>query len=228
MLKLNILEKHAKTPYAEIPQPNPLLWQILHKKVDVLTTQSSRLKCKDFFNDVVAWKVAKKKFSIYGFSNQVKFNRNGLWVHLTKIADLQRFKANLAIVNERLKADLKCNMQYQDLDTGLALLIPPAVWKSTYYISLLSMVVRCCNYDKQYTTWEEIFAEDSPMAMVDKAFNQKARNYTCKNGFILPKDVAHMWYNAGHGWNSDTKAKEATGSIVHNCGVCSWVNALGV
>jgi hypothetical protein len=228
MLKLNILKNHKHTPYAEIPQANPLLWQILHKKVDVLTSQSSRLKCKDFFNDVVAWKVAKKKFSIYGFSNEVKFNRNGLWVHLTEIAKKERFKANLAIVDARLQADLKCNMTYQDTEDGLALLVPPAVWKSTYYISLLSMVIRCCNYDKEYKTWEEIFAADSPMAMVDGAFNLKAREYTCKNGFILPKAVSHMWYNAGHGWNSDTKAKEATGSIVHNNGVCSWIGAMGV
>ena len=228
MLKLNILEKHKTTPYAEIPQTNPLLWQILYKKADVLSSQSHRLKCKDFFNDVVAWKVAKRKFSIYGFQNSVKFNRNGLWLHLTNIANLDRFKANLAVVQVQLLKDLGCTCQYQDMEKGLALLIPTKVWKSTYYISLLSMVIRCCNYDKTYATWEDIFAEDSPMAMVDGAFTKKAREYTCKNGFILPKEVSHMWYNAGHGWNSDTKAKEATGSIVHNNGVCNWISALGI
>jgi len=56
MPNVKILKKHIHELYAEMPQPNPLSWRIMHKRGDTLVSQSCPIRCKDFFNDVVAWK----------------------------------------------------------------------------------------------------------------------------------------------------------------------------
>ena len=64
MFKLTI--KHKQT-YGEIPQANPLRWRIMYREKKELVSQSALIKCKDFFNDVVAWKNAQAEIKIYGF-----------------------------------------------------------------------------------------------------------------------------------------------------------------
>ena len=141
MFKINILKKH-KGQYAEIDQPNPLRWRIMHRSKDVLTSQSCLIKCKDFFNDVVAWKKAKKAFVIYSFKNNIKFNKGGVYFHLTEIADRNLFIKNLDIVDVRLEQDLGVSLTvWNDSPTSVVVLIPQKIFNSTYYISLLSMIL---------------------------------------------------------------------------------------
>ena len=224
MFEINILKKH-KGQYAEIDQPNPLRWRIMHRSKDVLTSQSCLIKCKDFFNDVVAWKKAKKAFVIYSFKNNIKFNRNGLYVLLTEISDEKIFLSNIEIVEQRLWQDLRETLVMDRVDDGFVVLIPHKVFSNTYYISLFSMLIRLCNYNTEYTTWDSIFDENAPLNTVEEAFNDNAKAFTQKNGFKLLTKYRKLWYNSTNGWNS-ASGKELIGSIIHNNGVCDWVKSM--
>ena len=224
MFEINILKKH-KGQYAEIDQPNPLRWRIMHRSKDVLTSQSCLIKCKDFFNDVVAWKKAKKAFVIYSFKNNIKFNRNGLYVLLTEISDEKIFLSNIEIVEQRLWQDLRETLVMDRVDDGFVVLIPHKVFSNTYYISLFSMLIRLCNYNTEYTTWDSIFDENAPLNTIEEAFNDNAKAFTQKNGFKLLTKYRKLWYNSTNGWDS-ASGKELIGSIIHNNGVCDWVKSM--
>jgi hypothetical protein len=225
MFKINILKKH-KGQYAEIDQPNPLRWRIMHHSKGVLTSQSCLIKCKDFFNDVVAWKKAKRSFTIYGFKNKIKLNKEGLYVHLTDIEDVNTFLHNLFVMDERLERDLKIGMSwYVQEDDTIVVLIPHKVFNSTYYISLLSMLIRLCNYNTKYEDWDSIFDENAPINTIEEAFNDGAKAFTQKNGFKLLTKYRKLWYNSTNGWDS-ASGKDLIGSIIHNNGVCDWVKSM--
>lgn len=224
MFNINILKKH-KGSYAEIDQPNPLRWRIMHRSKDVLTSQSCLIKCKDFFNDVVAWKKAKKAFVIYSFKNNIKFNREGLYLFLTEIENRELFMNNLEIVQEKLLQDLKDTFAFSEHEDGIVVLIPHKVFNSTYYISLLSMLIRLCNYNIKYEDWDSIFDENAPLNTVEEAFNDNAKAFTQKNGFKLLTKYRKLWYNSTNGWDS-ASGKDLIGSIIHNNGVCDWVKSM--
>ncbi|MDE3022297.1 MAG: hypothetical protein KGI54_10590 [Pseudomonadota bacterium] len=207
----------------------------MHRKGMILSSQSGLIKCKDFFNDVVAWKNAKKAFSIYRFDNQVSFNREGLYFHLTGIGDVTKFFINLNVVNTRLYKDMGVIVSVHthalpegtQPNTSVVISIPNKVWKSTYYISVLSLLIRVCNYNCTYQNWEEIFADTSPMKTIDGAFLTKTRNYVCKNGFKLPVTLRKLWYKSMKGFNSKD-APQTTCSVIHNNGANDWVNNMEV
>lgn len=224
MFKLNIT--HNGT-YAEVDQNNPLRWRIMHRVKDIMVSQSHLIKCKDFFNDVVAWRMAKKEFSIYRFSNKIRFNKYGVWIHLTNIDNMEMFLANMVMVNAKLKEQLDVVVRVEkQSDTELLIMIPSKVWTSTYYISLLSLAIRWCNYNHLYKSWEDMFAPNSPAyAAEDEACNEDTMAFVQKHGFAVDK-AKEMWYNAGHKYNSKSK-EPLLNSIIHDNGICGWVKALG-
>jgi hypothetical protein len=174
----------------------------------------------------VAWKKAKRSFTIYGFKNNIKFNREGLYVHLTDIEDVNTFLYNLYLMDERLERDLKIGMSwYVQEDNSIVVLIPQKVFNSTYYISLLSMLIRLCNYNTEYTTWDSIFDEEAPINTIEEAFNDGAKAFTQKNGFKLLPKYRKLWYNSTNGWNS-ASGKDLIASVIHNNGVCDWVKSM--
>lgn len=225
MFEIKILKKH-NAQYNEIPQPNPLRWRIMYRKGDVLTSQSCLIKCKDFFNDVVAWKKAKKAFVIYNFKNNVKFNREGLYLHLTEVGEMDTFVNNLYRVNQRIFDDLKVILRYTVMDDhSIVVIIPNKLWNNTYYISLVSMMIRLCNYNVKYDNWSSFFDDNAPINTAEEAFTDAAKAFTQKNGFKLLTKYHKLWYNSTDGWNS-ASGKELIGSIIHNNGVCDWVRSM--
>ena len=224
MFKTKITHKNT---YSEINQPNPLRWRIMHREKDTLTSQSGLIKCKDFFNDVVAYKNAEHKFSIYGFKNEIKFNRYGVYFLLIKIADRDKFFANLDVLNQRLQQDLDTKVSYYKAARGkdrAIIHIPNPLWKSTYYISLVTMLIRLCNYNYEYKEWEDFFKPDAPMNTVDGAFNDKAKALTKTHGFALPQ-AKDYWYYARYGFTSQSN-KPLSSSVIHNNGCSDWAMAL--
>ena len=221
----NIVQTN-NTTYGEIDQRNPLRWRIMYKSKDTLTDQSGLIKCKDFFNDVVAYKQAKRPFSVYGFSNKVKFNRNGLYLWLTFIANTDKFIKNLEPLNKRLDDDLGVQLQITKQDDGsVVLLIPTVLWRSTWYISLVTMLIRCCNYDYEYNTWDDFFADTAPLCTSERAFTPQAKTNAKSIGFNLPIHLRKYWFWGGDKCNSEVDPN-AYANTIHNNGVSSWSNFL--
>lgn len=225
MFKLTI--KHKQT-YGEVPQANPLRWRIMYREKKELVSQSALIKCKDFFNDVVAWKNAQTEIKIYGFDNKIKFNRAGLYFCLTNIDSLRRFKKNIAVINQRLEQDLNTKLTIYSLGRGKAVLhIPNELWKTTYRISTVTMLIRVSNYEYEFTDWESFFAPQSPLNTVETAFKEGAKKLVQHQGFLEPEKAKGCWYFSRNGHTSNGK-NPFFPSIVHNNGAQDWANALNI
>ena len=220
------LEITHNTTYGEISQPNPMRWRIMYRKKDKLIGQSGLMKCKDFFNDIVAYRKTKHEFSIYGFKNStIKFNRWGLYFHLTNISNPEKFIQNVEkTLNVKLKEQLNTTVRlYPQDNNSVVIRIPLKLWDNTYYISLATMVLRLCNYGDVYESWEDLYKPGSPINTVDHAFNAKAKEYTKTNGFLLPEKYRKYWFFAG-AVNSESNSWKNAVTIVHNCGCNTWLH----
>jgi hypothetical protein len=211
--------------YSEVGQRNPLRWKtLLLNKDGSYTDQSGWIKCKDFFNDTVAFFKVGSVFSIYGYENNIKKNADGVYFLLKYIDNYERFNANMAVVNKQLQADLGCEMKHWPSDTRadeVILLMPNELWETTYRISMACMVVRLCNYTVDYKTWGDLWKEGNPARTEEHAFTPEAFKNAQKWGFLVPEKFRKYWYYCGPEYNSEKNPKQ-TGGTIHNNGVSSW------
>lgn len=225
MFNLNITHTATEGVYNEVPQHNPLRWQIMHRHKDTLSSQAHIMKCRDFFNDLVAKHVANANFSIYRFDNStIKFNRFGLYMLLTNIHDADQFIGNVErTLGVKLKEQLGATVKlYKQSDTSVVIRLPLVVWTKTYYASVATLAVRLCNYNQEYASWEDLFSDNNPAFTTDNAVNDSTRRYIHKNGFNLPEAVKHMWFFCGKEWNSDKSNPKEIPTILHNNGARNW------
>jgi hypothetical protein len=226
MFKLTLTHN---TTYSEIPQPNPMRWRIVLRDKKELISQSGLIRCRDFFNDLVAARVAKKAFGIYGFNTKdIKFNKYGLYFLLSDIADAYKFIDNVNnTLNVKLKEQLDCSvLLWKQSDKEVVVRIPNKVWDNTYFVSLATLALRLCNYNIVYQSWEEMFSVTSPCTTVDNAIDALTREYACTNGFSLPDAVKDYWFYAGPQYNNKAPEENQTSHIIHNNGAKGWVTQM--
>ena len=226
MFKLTLTHNNK---YSEIPQPNPMRWRIMLRDKKELISQSGLIRCRDFFNDLVAARVANKQFGIYGFNNKdIKFNKFGLYFLLSDIANADKFIENVNnTLNVKLKEQLDCSvLLWKQSDKEVVARIPNKVWDNTYFISLATMALRLSNYNIVYQSWEDMFSATAPSATVDKAFDAPTREYASAHGFSLPDAVKDYWFYAGPQYNNKAKEENQTSHIIHNNGAKGWVTQM--
>ena len=221
-------EKPTGQTYSEIGQPNPLRWEVLFRDGDTFVPKSGKLKCKDFFNDMVSKIVHGKDVSIYGWSTTpLQLNEDGVWLRLTSLNDGVVFEKNInTSINPKMKADLGVELTVELLDKSSAVLfIPMAIWKSTYLISLTSWLVRLANYGSELGEFDA--ALDGAQAKADGAIHSSGVQLVRKWGFKIPKDYQQYWYFCTKEYNS-VKNPEPSVSMIHNNGVMSWSKGVNV
>lgn len=219
MFKIQI--KNNST-YAEEGQKNPLRWKTLLKEGDSFTDQSGWIKCKDFYNDTVAFFKEGSVFSIYSYQNAIKKNDEGVYFLLKYIADKTSFFANLEVVNAQLHKDLGCVLAVHDQGGDeVILLIPNELWESTYRISMITMVVRLCNYGYKYKEWADLWSTNAPVYTIEHSFTEGAKKNAREMGFLVPDKYKDYWFYCGEKYNSKV-APKTTGGTIHNNGVSSW------
>lgn len=219
-------EHQSTTIYTESAQANPLRWRIVHREKNTLTSQASLMKCKDYFNDLVALRLGHK-FSIYGFSNEtIKFNKWGLYIVLTGIAKPDQFIANVDnAINVRMKADVGTTVRcWKQCNDCVVIRIPTKLWTNTYTISLVTMLLRVCNNNIDLTCWDDLYAETSPLNTIERSFTADAKTITKHLGFKPPIDTWY-WYSASYngqkGWNTTIG-----GLTIHNNGCSAWCSGI--
>jgi len=216
--------------YSEIFQTNPIRWKTLYKNPDgSFVDQSGWFKCKDFFNDNVAWFQGKRSFSIYRYVNDVLKNDEGFYILVKHLKDFKQFQQNMLVVNEQLVKDKLDTVEVwsTDEEDQALLLFPNSVLTSTYIISLLTMCIRVCNYGVLYTKWDDLWAAGNPARELDGAFDDKAYKLVDKWKFRMPTKYKKYWYYSGSSFNSMSKP-DISPSIIHDNGVVSWAaNVLG-
>lgn len=215
------------TRYLEEGQVNPLRWKTMYREGDLFTDQSGWIKCKDFFNDTVAFFKEGSVFSIYSYKNDIKKNEEGVYVLLDNIKDKNQFLHNLEVIARQCVADkfdwvtpvFPVDALPKD---QILLLIPNSFWESTYYISLITKVLRLANYGVRYETWEDFWKDDAPAVRLESGFDPETIQFVNTKGFKLPQKYKRYWYFAGKQYNSQKEPK-LTGGVIHNNGVNNWV-----
>jgi hypothetical protein len=227
MFNIKIKDEHKSTTcYTESAQANPLRWQIMSREKDVLTSQASVMKCKDYFNDLVALRHGHT-FTVYGFKNDtVTFNKWGLYILLTGIAKPDLFIENVNnSINTRMKEDLGTSIRcWKQPDNSVVIRIPNKVWENTYAVSLVTMMLRVCNNNIELNSWDDLYGDASPLNTVERSFTAGAKTLTKKVGFKAPIDTWYHYntqYNGINGWTAGIG-----GMTIHNNGCSSWASGL--
>jgi hypothetical protein len=154
----------------------------------------------------VAFFKAGSVFSIYGYQNDIKKNDEGVYFLLKFVKDKPTFFHNLEVVNTQLFDDLDCIITSEDhTDDEVVICIPLELWESTYRISMITMVVRLCNYGVKYVDWADMWNTHAPAHQIEHAFTTEAKQNAASLGFKVPKGFEKYWYYSGPECNSEKR-----------------------
>lgn len=215
----------SRPVYHEIDQPNPIRWQILYRQSEdrtVFEKQSGKIKCRDFFNDIVAKYNGHPPGYIYGFNaDNLKLNEEGMYFYLTNLQD--KFESNIVNkVNTILVNDDSPPLEIQMLgDKAALLLIPRHYFSSTYQISLVTLMIRVSNYGEEVPDMLEDFIACNP-ARLDVFRKLEEGMKTVLLSTKTKPPLQGFWYYASEHYNS---GKEKYVNQIHNNGIIGWLRA---
>lgn len=216
------LKYTSKGTYSEIGQPNPIRWAILSGTPSTgFVNESSWLKCKDFFNDYVVAYNGGQRFSIYGFSTEkMSIPATGQPVYMAVKDYTKDFLDNLSVINTQLPEEVKV---ISEQDGNIILEMPAYYFKSTYNISLLSLMIRLCSIEHKFSSYEEYVGWKKHAGQDQNLWN----NVVSKGKFFdIPEKLKqYVWY-AGNVYNDKKFSGQVyqMSSLVHNGGVVAWGN----
>ena len=214
----------ASIPYnlTESGQANPIRWTLVHKDGDTLTPLAAEMKCKDYFNDIVA---AKRGvfFKQYGFDNKLWIQQTGCDILLTGLVDYEIFATAVAKVTH---SDHPVVLE-QIRGASALLHIPEYYFLNTYRISLLTYMIRLCNNNVGVSRFNGIEATlKSVVAQNSAGLSTQGREFAIEHGWDVP-DGDKYWWRTSKTYNSDnTSITYGIGQIIHNCGVNGWAAGL--
>lgn len=215
MYKFTEAPKHV---YHESPQKNNLRWQVLFRDGDTFHPQTAVFRCKDYLNDVVA-KYYNWNVIAYGLNNEnMKLNEEGVWLELTGIYDMPIFLHNLETCIQPEIVDT--SLEYEEIDGGLLMFVPRFFFKNTYFISLLSYMIRVSNCETKFKSYEGLFT--SLEAKADRACVDSGKLIAINWKFSLPEELSKYWLYYQRSQNSNTLIELGQGSVIHNCGIMGW------
>ena len=206
--------------YNEAIQANPLRWEILYLDTETKTLlpQGAKMKCKDFFNDLVA-RYQGVKLSIYGFdTSTVQLNQEGVYFRLSNVVDIDQLEQSIKAleVAEHPTQILRGITRAQG---RTILFVPRYYFESTYRISLLSHIVRIANNGKVLSSWNDY--KDATQEFEPSLFSETIFKYQ----WTLPESFQGYWIYINKNYNS--KGKGTTyAALIHNNGMLSWAQSL--
>lgn len=210
--------------YSENNQPNPIRWTILRQDGDEsFVNVSNKFRCKDYFNDVVYNLQTGQNLVAYGFdTTPLKLNKDEpVPLLLSDLDDC--FEVNLQMLNTYLDANILPTIDYKVVKQGTIVFIDPWYWKSTYRISLLTLIIRLLNY-KEIASFDALAAYKAFPYQDQEKWDAVVKK---KMFFHTPeKWNKYVWYTDPN-YNSE-KIKLVdynTATVVHNNGVLSWYNS---
>lgn len=216
--------------YSEANQANPIRWQLYYydRENDTFIAQAKEMKCKDYFNDVVAKIHGYEKLrTVYGFdANTVKTNDEGVYIRVTNLN--KHFLDNLnGPIRDVLVKDGQPPVEVVHTfnDKDLLLLFPIQLWSNTYTISIVTAMIRCGNYGKLLPAFEEWPKEAVWKAdAFSTAEHYGYRNILMRNRTRPPREGFWMFYN--NEYNSEHLHRVSM-STVHNCGFVTTLIGAG-
>jgi hypothetical protein len=222
-MKINFVSRPS---YAEEGQPNPLRWCILSGTPETgFVNETSWLRCKDFFNDYVVAYNGGKRFGIYGFSTEkMVLAPQGTPVYIAVDATTKAFSFNMATFNTWLQDNELPPVPYTPYEGKWVLEFDPFYFSNTYNVSLVSLIIRLCNVEEEFETFEDLIHH--------KGFAPKDQQKWDKvveagRFFNLPEEMKkYVWYASKDANSENYKDGYSLASLVHHGGVLSWTNAM--
>jgi len=209
--------------YAEEHQVNPIQWKIVHPEgKNTYKDVSGWIVCKDFFNDYAFTLNTGKSFTIYGYNagNMQPTDKNqDFFCALRGL--VPNFYGNIDMFNGYLESQNLPQLTLEKGKTGEALLtIPRYYLNNTHHISLVSLIVRLCNIQKDFKTWESLCS----FTDFEGGDSWKWERVVKKGAFFkVPEKLKEFVYYVGPDYNNKTVMDGyQLASLVHNNGVLSW------
>lgn len=212
--------KHSGS-YAEEGQTNPIRWINL-KKVgeNKFESASNWWKCKDFLNDMAYTYMTGKSFSIYGWNaGTIGHPPKGedFWFGIKNLSE--PFFHNIEnVLNPWLDTQKMPRVKLVKQDPVL-LALDPKYFENTYNISLITLIIRLCNYEMKFDKFEDVInCKKFPRGDQGKwdAVTTKKRY------FDIPKQFRkYVWYSTPQ-YNSEVDVGYQISGLVHNNGVMDW------
>ena len=163
--------------YNELSQYNPMTWSIgsFDKSANTFYPLVRPMKCRDYFNDVAYIYTAEDNIPItisrtykqYGFEvfdlpYQMFRTQGGIHILLQNLCP--EFQAHvegpLVEFLEKHKAEQLPEFIFDEQDkTKCVVFIPDFYWRRTYRVSLLTQLIRMCNYPKDFSKEAENLPE---------------------------------------------------------------------
>ena len=206
---MNFIIPHQS--FSEIGQKAPLRWALCYKDGDTFQGQHGWWKCKDFLNDVVVYLQTGKEFGIYGFNNVAKINEEGGYLALKHVPVF--FEDNLLLLNEQLLSmglePIECFAGEGEVDK--VVLVPTFYWTNTFFISMITSLIRSCVY-KKAETFSQCVAEEETLS----GFYDKMMGLLTFNNFDKMNELMFLNYQ----YSSATP--DCSTYNIHNAGLQSW------
>jgi len=203
--------------YAEIPQVNPLRWTFYRKDGDKYTAQSGVMRCRDYFNDVVALQHGKSGV-VYGFDPKtMKLNTEGMYILLTNCHD--NLERNLEVlIGDDAPAGFGMSLErVVDKPGNVLLFLSHEFFSTTYYISYITLLIRAANCDAVMTCFADI--KQSYDKVVENQYE-----YMDEYRMTLPDSVKQYWYLGSPTTHSGNAYHYA--SVIHDNGISGWYYAM--
>lgn len=219
----NVVEYPKAQHYVQSPQHNPIEWQVVAFRKGQWHAQTHRFRCREYFNDIVAKKY-KRVYTVYGFNaSPVRHKKDGVDVLVHNIKNMDSFLDTLEIIDDQIFEQLGQRLTYtMDTDdlTKLIIKFPPRCWDNTYTISVITLAIRAGNYGVAFDSWEDIFADNNPVALHEHAWSSNTRKKAAAWGVYVPEHVNMHWWYSGVSYNSSNS--KGTPHMIHNCGAATW------
>lgn len=229
--KMKITYQGFPGSYIENDQHNPIRWTMLEEVEDkVFKNTTNRFRCRDYFNDFVAFNRGIPKFSTYGMdSDQGKVDKDGgFYILLTGC--LSNLMQNLQeVINPELESVYGVGLATipvnQEDITGflvdkhdMIVYVPKELLKSTLRLSLITLFIRNCNQRHFVKSYENLL-DDSFAA--DGQLREGVMNLLRTHNYLLEKEDKYIWY-CSEKYNSVVSPHEV-GMVIHDCGVGTYL-----
>lgn len=214
-----------KYQYSEMEQPNKIRFQIYYLDGDTLHPQTGKMKCRDFFNDIVATRKGIN-FFIYGMDNRtVKTNEDGVWIKLTGLDKSfhENFDKWLKTVFEEVSGQ---DLVYETVGRGFFLKLPAFFFEKTYYVSLATLLIRLSNYGKVWGSLDECLQDSAnyETQVCVGMYYHKLKEVK----FDLPEQFKDKWWWANQHYHSDNSSLQEyqLPSLIHNSGIQCYLRSI--
>jgi hypothetical protein len=207
--------------YSEVPQNNPQLFSILYKEGDVFHEQTGPMKCRDFLNDYLSARHGLF-YSIYRFDNATIKLQDVLWLKYTKLAP--NFMGNIErCLSPLLEEQLGIVLTWIKVDDETCLVEIPEQLFTTYKLSVLTWIIRCCNCDDILDNIGDLFSNEEKSPRKTELYDAFHPDLL-KNWFLLPNMTHDYWWYAGGSYNSESGyIGGGIEEMIHDNGYCGWL-----